>query len=69
MALDIRIDREVCMGSGNCVFYVPGVLDLDDDGIAIVVDPSAGEHDQIILAARGCPTQAISVFSGEEKIV
>lgn len=69
MALDIRIDREVCMGSGNCVFYVPGVLDLDDDGIAIVVDPSAGEDDQIILAARGCPTQAISVFSGEEKIV
>ena len=57
------------MGSGNCVFYVPGVLDLDDDGIAVVLDPNAGEPDQIILAARGCPTQAISVFRGEEKIV
>ena len=69
MALDIRIDRDVCMGSGNCVFYVPGVLDLDEEGIAIVLDASAGPDDQIILAARGCPTQAIAVFSGDEKIV
>ena len=41
MALDIRIDRESCMGSGNCSFWAPGVFDLDDDGIAIVLDPTA----------------------------
>ena len=51
------------------MFYVPGVLDLDDEGIAVVVDPSGGEDDQIILAARGCPTQAIAVFRGDDKIV
>ena len=38
MALDISIDREKCMGSGNCSFWAPNVFDLDDDGIAVVID-------------------------------
>ena len=69
MALDIRIDRDVCMGSGNCVFWAPGVLDLDDEGIAVVLDASAAEDEKIVLAAQGCPTQAITVFRGDEKLV
>jgi ferredoxin len=68
MALDIRIDRETCMGSGNCQFWAPGVFDLDDDGIAIVVDPEAQPEDKILLAAQGCPTQAIRVFRGDEQL-
>ena len=38
MALEITIDRELCMGSGNCSFWAPGVFDLDDEGIAVVLD-------------------------------
>ena len=68
MALDIRIDRDACMGSGNCGFWAPGVFDLDDDGIAVVLDPTAADDDKIIIAAQGCPTQAISVFRGDEKL-
>jgi ferredoxin len=69
VALDIRIDREACMGSGNCSFWAPGVFDLDDDGIAVVLDPAAQDDDKIVLAAQGCPTQAIQVFRGDEKLV
>jgi ferredoxin len=69
VTLDIRIDREVCMGSGNCQFWAPGVFDLDDDGIAIIVDSSAQPDDKIVLAAQGCPTQAIAVYRGEERLV
>ena len=69
MALDIRIDRDACMGSGNCSFWAPGVFDLDDDGIAIVVDPAGAPDDKIVLAAQGCPTQAIAVFDGDNKLV
>ena len=69
MALDIRIDRDACMGSGNCGFWAPGVFDLDDDGIAIVVDPTAQPEEKIVLAAQGCPTQAIALFRDGEKIV
>ena len=68
MALDIKIDREACMGSGNCAFWAPGVFDLDDDGIAIVVDVNAADDEKIVLAAQGCPTQAIAVFDGETKL-
>jgi ferredoxin len=67
--LDIRIDREICMGSGNCSFWAPGVFDLDDDGIAFVVDPGAQDDDKIILAGQGCPTQAIAILRDGEKIV
>ena len=61
MALEISINRETCMGSGNCSFWAPGVFDLDDDGIAFVVDIDAGPEEKIILAAQGCPTQAITL--------
>ena len=69
MALSIEINREVCMGSGNCSFWAPGVFDLDDDGIAIVIDPEGEPEDKIVLAGQGCPTQAIAIFRDGEKIV
>ncbi|HEX6311395.1 MAG TPA: ferredoxin, partial [Acidimicrobiia bacterium] len=50
VALEIEIDRELCMGSGNCSFWAPGVFDLDDDGIAYVVDQSASPEEKIVLA-------------------
>jgi ferredoxin len=59
MPLDITIDRETCMGSGNCGFYAPATFDLDDDMKAIVVDPKGDPEAKIRLAAEGCPTQAI----------
>jgi ferredoxin len=61
MALEVEIDRDACMGSGNCVYEASGVFDLDDDGISTVVDPAAVPEEQIIAAARKCPTQAILV--------
>jgi ferredoxin len=69
VALSIEINRDVCMGSGNCSFWAPGVFDLDDDGIAIVTDPEGEPEDKIVLAGQGCPTQAISIFRDGEKIV
>jgi ferredoxin len=63
VAIEIEINREVCMGSGNCSFWAPGVFDLDDDGIAFVVDPAGSPEDKILLAVQGCPTQAIRVVT------
>ena len=66
MSVEIRIDREACMGSGNCSFWAPGVFELDDEGLAVVVDPSAADADaeKVQLAAQGCPTSAITVTVG-----
>jgi ferredoxin len=57
----ITVDRELCMGSGNCQFWAPGVFDIDDDGVAVVVDPAAAPEDRVVLAADGCPTKAITI--------
>ncbi len=57
------------MGSGNCSFWAPGVFDLDDDGIAYVIDVGAQPEDKVILAAQGCPTQAIAIVKDGVKVV
>ena len=57
------------MGSGNCSFWAPAVFDLDDAGSAIVIDAAGDTEDKVILAAQGCPTQAIAVFRDGEKVV
>lgn len=62
MPLEIRIDRERCMGSGNCSFWAPHVFDLDEDMVAIVIDPAGDPDEKIRLAEQGCPTQAISII-------
>jgi ferredoxin len=61
MGLEIDIDRDACMGSGNCVFAAPGVFELDDDSVARVVDPEASPEEAVVTAARQCPTHAITV--------
>ena len=61
MALEIEIDRDVCMGSGNCVYEAPGVFELDDDGISSVIDPAGSPEGDVVAAARKCPTHAIAV--------
>lgn len=69
MALEITIDRDLCMGSGNCSFWAPGVFDLDDEGVAVVVDAGTQPEDKVILAAQGCPTQAIAIVQDGVKVV
>jgi ferredoxin len=49
------------MGSGNCVYEAAGAFALDDDGISTVVDPAAAPEEQVLAAARKCPTNAITV--------
>lgn len=61
MPLTIKIDRELCMGSGNCAFHAPNTFDLDDEMKAVVVDPAGDPDDKIRLAVGGCPTLALSI--------
>jgi ferredoxin len=53
------IDREACMGSGNCLYWAPGLFDLDDAGVAIVTGELRDDEEHVRLAAKHCPTRAI----------
>ena len=61
----IDVDRDLCIGSGDCVASEPAVFALDDEGKAIVLDADAAEIDDVIEAARNCPVTAIFVI-GED---
>lgn len=61
----IRVDEDLCFGFGDCVDSAPGVLELSDDDIAVVVDPYAQDLDTVLIAAGDCPVDAIFVFDEE----
>jgi len=63
--MQIRIDRERCMGSGSCQFHAPHVFDLDDDCKAVVVDAEGDSPEAVRNAAEGCPTHAIALAEPE----
>jgi ferredoxin len=60
--LDIQIDVERCMGSGNCMFWAPETFDLSDEGYSVVTDPAATDEERLRIAAQGCPVGAISLW-------
>jgi len=68
LTLEVRIDPEKCMGSGNCSFWAPATFELGDDGIATVIDPGGAPEDKIVVAAKGCPTQAIAVLKDGQQL-
>ena len=57
----VEIDRDRCMGSGNCIYWAPAVFDLDEVGIAVVVGDPAAHEERVRLAVEGCPTRSISM--------
>lgn len=61
MAVEVDIERDACIGSGNCVYEAPGAFALGDDSIAVVVDPDTAARDAVVAAARKCPARAITV--------
>jgi ferredoxin len=58
---EVVVDRDACMGSGNCAFWAPGVFDLDDEGVALVCGDPVGREREVRRAITNCPTSAISI--------
>ncbi|MBW3577315.1 MAG: ferredoxin [Actinobacteria bacterium] len=68
MPLDVRVNRGLCIGSGVCARIAPGTFELDDEGVAVVVDPRADSRTAVVAAAETCPTDAIAVFDCGRRI-
>ncbi|MDH5695846.1 MAG: ferredoxin [Dehalococcoidia bacterium] len=63
--MKVRVDRNLCIGMGNCVAYAPTVFKLDEENKAVVLDPSSVDVDTLLEAAESCPENAITVEDGE----
>jgi ferredoxin len=57
--MKVRIEQDLCIGSGTCVRLAPGVFELGPDELAFVVDPSAADDAALERAADSCPAGAI----------
>lgn len=59
--MKVRVDRDLCVGIGNCVAVAPTVFQLDDENKAKVLDLSTVSEDKVMSAAESCPVNAIIV--------
>jgi len=57
--MKVTVDRDLCIGAANCVRIAPTVFQLDEEGKAIVLDPSSVDDRTLRWAAENCPTEAI----------
>ena len=60
--LRIVIDRDQCVGFGDCVKEAPEGFKLDEETVAVFVAPEAVERERLLRACDACPVDAITVF-------
>lgn len=63
--MKVRVDRELCIGVGNCVAFAPTVFEFDEENKATVLNPSSVDDDTLLEAAESCPENAIIVEDDE----
>jgi ferredoxin len=59
--ITVEVDRDLCIGSADCVDTAPAVFELDDEGKAVVIDPDGAPTEEVLEAAMNCPVTAILV--------
>lgn len=68
--LTISIDRDLCIGSGNCVKVAPEVFVLDETSTSTFREGTLScDRDRLIEACRVCPTNAIRCVDGEGNVL
>jgi CDGSH-type Zn-finger protein/ferredoxin len=63
--LKVEVDRDICIGSGDCARLAPTAFALDDDDRAYVLDPESVDAETLRQAERSCPSGAIVVSEPE----
>ena len=62
----IRIDRDLCVGFGDCIEAAEAAFELDDEGIAAFKeDIDEVDRETLLAACDECPVDAISVLDSD----
>lgn len=64
----MTVQHARCIGSKVCLSAAPGVFHIDYDNTALVIDPEAASEQELVDAARNCPTRAITVTKDGQKL-
>jgi ferredoxin len=60
--LRVVIDRDLCVGFGDCVTEAPEGFKLDDETIVVFTEPELVERERLLRACDICPVDAITVW-------
>lgn len=60
--LRIRIDRELCVGFGDCIDVAPEAFALDAEGTAVFLHAATVDRERLLRACDECPVDAITVW-------
>lgn len=56
----VQIDRNLCVGFGDCIDAAPEIFEFDGEGIAIfVADVAEAERGRLSNACASCPVDAL----------
>ncbi|MDX1396105.1 MAG: ferredoxin [Gemmatimonadota bacterium] len=67
--LRLEIDRDLCVGFGDCVTESPGSFELDEEGVAVFTDPGSVGRDELLQACAACPVDAITVYENGVAVI
>ncbi|HEX5831423.1 MAG TPA: ferredoxin [Gemmatimonadaceae bacterium] len=60
--LRVRIDRDLCVGFGDCVTAAPLAFRLDEASVAVFATPEQVDREQLLRACEACPVDALTVW-------
>ncbi len=65
----VIVDSDLCIGAGPCATFAPNTFHINEEGKAVVVDPTGDSDDEIITAAMSCPVLAIKIYDKEGNLI
>lgn len=61
--MKVKVNRDLCIGSGNCEATAPAVFEVRDGKSHVLVDEVPKDQEQKVQqAVDGCPSGAISTY-------
>jgi ferredoxin len=71
VSIDVSVDPDLCIGSGDCVRILPAAFRIDEDQNVSVPLAGAGDQDFEALkrAAFACPTQSIRLVAEDGTVI
>ena len=69
--LTVRIDRTLCIGSGNCVNIAPEIFEIDEENLVDFMDETPDiDQGRLLEACAICPVDALIAYDEDgEQIV
>ncbi len=66
--LAVKIDRDLCVGFGDCIDLAESVFEFDEENIVVIKEKAElveFDREAFLEACRACPVDAITVLDGD----